>query len=248
MSASSGTIDPIRLYFGDDYRLTDQITIHQPKLGDVIDIGEEQYFHVVQMLTAIPSDMKAPLWDVGIDWMEFSDIEMFAVMASQLDVEETRIFFGDLDLKNFKLYKRDDGELILADVDTKIVFDKYSHARMLDFLCRIHNIKKKVEKAGNKYTKKALIEEDRKRIAAQKNEHFKSQLVPIISTMVNSPGFKYTNETIRDMTYYAFMDSVVRTQSNHSIEHLTAAYYSGNIDTSKFDVKKLDMFCDIHKE
>ena len=66
--------------------------------------------------------------------------------------------------------------------------------------------------------------------------------------MVNSPGFKYTNETIRGMTYYAFMDSVVRTQSNHSIEHLTAAYYSGNIDTSKFDVKKLDMFCDIHKE
>lgn len=60
-------VDPIKLYFGDDYRLTDAITIRQPTLGDVIDIGEEQYFSVVQMLTAIPSDMKAPLWDVGID-------------------------------------------------------------------------------------------------------------------------------------------------------------------------------------
>lgn len=240
-------IDPIQLYFGDDYKLTDAITLHQPTLGDVIDIGEEQYFAVVQMLTAIPSDMKAPLWDIGIDWTEFSDLEMFSVMTSQLSPDETSIFFGDVDLSCLKLYKRQDDELVLMDTERDIVIDKYSHKRMLDFFCGIHNIKKKVERAGNKYTKQILIEEDRKRISLRKEKPFQSQLVPIISTMVNSPGFKYSLETIRDMKYYAFMDSVLRLQMSNSIDHLTTAYYSGNIDTSKFDVKKLDIFCDIHK-
>lgn len=239
-------IDPIKLYFGDDLRLTDAITLHQPTLGDVIEIGEEQYFAVVQMLTAIPSDMKAPLWDVGIDWNDFSDLEMFAVMTSQLTPDATHIFFGDLDLSQLKLYKRQDDELLLMDDARGIVIDKYSHKRMLDFLCGIHNIRKKVERAGNKYTKGILIEEDRKRIATQKDKAFQSQLVPIISTMVNDAGFKYSLETIRGMKYYAFMDSVMRLQASNSINHLTAAYYSGNIDTSKFDVKKLDLFCDIH--
>lgn len=240
-------VDPIKLYFGDDYKLTDAITIRQPTLGDVIDIGEEQYFSVVQMLTAIPSDMKAPLWDVGIDWTEFSDLEMFSVMTSQLTPESTHIFFGGLDLSGLKLYKRQDDELLMMNDDRSIVLDKYSHKRMLDFLCSVHNIKKKVERAGNKYTKQILIEEDRKRIALNKGKPFQSQLVPIISTMVNSADFKYSLETVRGMKYYAFMDSVLRLQMSNSINHLTAAYYSGNIDTSKFDVKKLDLFCDIHK-
>lgn len=172
---------------------------------------------------------------------------MFSVMTSQLTPESTHIFFGGLDLSGLKLYKRQDDELLMMNDDRSIVLDKYSHKRMLDFLCSVHNIKKKVERAGNKYTKQILIEEDRKRIALNKGKPFQSQLVPIISTMVNSADFKYSLETVRSMKYYAFMDSVLRLQMSNSINHLTAAYYSGNIDTSKFDVKKLDLFCDIHK-
>ena len=241
------SLDPIRLYRGADLPLTDKITLRQPTLGDVVDLGEERYFNVVQMLTAIPSDMKAPLWDVGIDWTEFSDLEMFAVMTANLPPDETRIFLGALDLRCFRLLKRQDGEIILVDTERDIVIDKYVHKQMLDFFCQIHNLKKKPEYAGNQYTKKVLIDEDRKRIEAQKGKPFQSQLIPIISTLVNSPGFKYTNETVWDMKYYAFMDSVVRYQVTNSVEHLTSAYYNGNIDTSKFDVKKLDVFCDIHK-
>ena len=90
------SLDPIRLYRGADLPLTDKISLRLPTLGDVVDLGEERYFNVVQMLTAIPSDMKAPLWDVGIDWTEFSDLEMFAVMTANLPPDETRIFLGDL--------------------------------------------------------------------------------------------------------------------------------------------------------
>lgn len=127
-------VDPIKLYFGDDYRLTDAITIRQPTLGDVIDIGEEQYFSVVQMLTAIPSDMKAPLWDVGIDWTEFSDLEMFSVMTSQLTPESTHIFFGDLDLSSLKLYKRQDDELLMMNDDRSVKRNDWSANGGLDII------------------------------------------------------------------------------------------------------------------
>ena len=53
-----------------------------------------------------------------------------------------------------------------------------------------------------------LLSYDRKRIALNKGKPFQSQLVPIISTMVNSADFKYSLETVRSMKYYAFITPV----------------------------------------
>lgn len=239
--------DEISLLFGDDFAVSTKIVIRQPTIGDVIRHGESHYFSVLQYLTAIPSDMKAALWDSGIDWTEMSDLEMFAVMVGQVAREDTAIFFNDLDFSKFQLYRREDGELIFADIEDDIVIDSYVHKKILNFLCKLHNIKKKPELAGNKYTKQILIEEDRQRMQRSVSKEFESQLVPIISTLVNSPGFKHSLDEVRDMKYYAFIDSVLRIQSMNNVQYLSNAYFSGNIDTKKFDVKKLDLFCDVHK-
>lgn len=49
-------VDEIQLYFGDDYIVNDQITIKQPRIGDIIAFGEAAYFSMIHTLTAIPSD------------------------------------------------------------------------------------------------------------------------------------------------------------------------------------------------
>ena len=54
-------IDPLLLYFGDDYVVNDYITMHQPKIGEIVKYGEKQYYSMVQTLSAIPSDMKSQL-------------------------------------------------------------------------------------------------------------------------------------------------------------------------------------------
>lgn len=240
-------VDELQLYFGDPLVINDALVIRQPTVGDVIAIGEEAYYGTVYSLTAISSDMKSALWDVGIDWTEFSDLETFALMTAYLTPDQTGVFFGDLDLSGFKLYKRDDGELFLQN-GSGIVIDRYIHKQISDFLCMIHGIKKSPERAGNKHTKMIMIEDERERREAQAKKEFHSNLLPLISAMVNSAGFKYTIEQIRGMPLYAFMDSVMRIQTIKSVDHLTDAFYSGNIDTKKFDKRKLDWMCDFSKK
>ena len=97
-------VDELQLYFGDDYIINDNITIAQPLVGNVVDYGEGQYFSMVYSLTAIPSDMKSQLWDMGIDWCEMEDFELFMMLAPTLTVDRTSILFGDLDFSKCFFY------------------------------------------------------------------------------------------------------------------------------------------------
>ena len=49
-------VDELKLYFGDDYIINDNIVITQPTIDGVVTYGEAQYFSMVHTLTAIPSD------------------------------------------------------------------------------------------------------------------------------------------------------------------------------------------------
>jgi hypothetical protein len=76
-------IDTLTLLSGKQVQITDKIIYSQPKLLDVIRFGEQEYYQILSNMTAIPSDMKSVLWDAGIDWMEFSDMELFYVMTER---------------------------------------------------------------------------------------------------------------------------------------------------------------------
>ena len=65
--------------------------------SDIAKFGERDFFSVVHTITAIPSDMKSQLWDMGLDWMEVDDYELFMMLVQTLAPERTSILFGDLD-------------------------------------------------------------------------------------------------------------------------------------------------------
>ena len=177
-------VDQLQLYFGDDYVINDKIKIKQPTIGEIVDFGEAQYFSVVHTLTAIPSDMKSQLWDIGLDWTEIEDFELFIMLAPTLPVEKTRLLFGDLDFTKLKPYKnRENGDVLLADLDADVKIDKLIYLRIVNYLRKVHNITPKVERAANKTTKQILIDEDRMKINANKEKPFKSSLLPLISSV-----------------------------------------------------------------
>ncbi|MEG1562304.1 MAG: hypothetical protein RR365_01005 [Bacteroides sp.] len=239
--------DSLQMYFGEDYIINDFISIRQPTVGDVINMGEQKYYSTVYLLTTISSDIKSILWDMGYDWTELSDFEMFYLMTRNLNSADTRIFFGDLNLSEFKMFRRDDGELLMVNPSNNVTINKYIHFKISTYLCALHSIKKKPELPGNKHTKIILIQDDRIKRRAKSDCSYKSQLLPLVSSMVNSAGFKYSINSIKDLKIYAFMDSVMRVQAIKSADHLTSAYYSGNIDTKKFDTKKLNWLCDLQE-
>ena len=237
-------VDQLQLYFGDDYIINDKIKIKQPTIGEIVDFGEAQYFSVVHTLTAIPSDMKSQLWDIGLDWTEIEDFELFIMLAPTLPVEKTRLLFGDLDFTKLKPYKnRENGDILLADLDADVRIDKLIYLRIVNYLRKVHNITPKVERAANKTTKQILIDEDRMKINANKEKPFKSYLLPLISSVKVRMG--YTKNYVRNEGFVEFFDDVSRLQIIHNADHLLSGVYAGMIDVKKINKKELNWMCEL---
>lgn len=245
----SDNIDTLGLYFGNDYKINKYITVHNPTIGDVIEVGEEKYFHTLSLLTAIPSDMKAMLWDSGINWMEISDFDFFCLISRALTPKDTGIFLGDLDLSKMQLgtdcNTKETVLYQLIDEDNAIIIDKTIYKMIVNCLRKIHGIVPKVEIAGTKTLTKILVELNRSDIKKASEKPFSSSLLPLISTMLNMEGFNYTLQQIRELPYYAFMDAVKRTSLIKSTTALLNGCYSGWIDGSKIDKKNLNYFKDL---
>ena len=108
--------DTCRMYFGKDYKINDKITLKSPSVGDIIDFGEREYYSMVYTLTCIPSDMKSQLEDMGINYMNISDFELFILLTRSLKKEQTCLLLGDLDLSQFDVkINQENGEMCLYD-------------------------------------------------------------------------------------------------------------------------------------
>ena len=124
-------VDELQLYFGDDYIINDNIIITQPTIDSVVTYGEAQYFSMVHTLTAIPSDLKSQLWDMGFDWCEVDDFQLFMMLAPTLTPDKTFILFGNLDFSKLKPYpNKVNGDIVLADKEAGIIVDKMIYLRI----------------------------------------------------------------------------------------------------------------------
>ena len=232
-------VDELQLYFGDDFVINEHIKIRQPSIGDVISYGEAEYFSMVHTFTAIPSDMKSQLWDMGLDWTEVEDFELFMMLAQTLTSDRTSILFGPLDFSKLRPFRNNqNGDIVLADKDTGVVVDKMIYLRMMTYLRKLHNITPKVEKAANKITKKVLIDEDRMKKRLAKEKPFKSYLLPLISSVKVKQG--YTKDYVRKMGLYEFFDDVARMQLINNADHLLSGVYAGTIDMTKINKSELN--------
>lgn len=241
-------VDSLMLLAGKPIKITDKIVFNQAILSSVIDFGEKQYYQILTDLTAIPSDLKSVLWDAGIDWMEFSDLELFYALARRLDPKKSGIFFPNIDFSKFILIKNESDDIIMYDQVNDIKIDYYVHKKMQDCLCKSHGLKKKVEKAGNKYTKQILIDEDRQNRELNKDKPFESKLFGLVSALVNYSGFKYDYQTVWNLTMFQFMDAVQRVRLIDSTTHLLEGIYAGTVDSTKIRNEKLDWMREIHSD
>ena len=198
-------VDPLKLYFGDPYVVNKYITIFQPTIGDIIEYGEREYYSMIQTLTAIPSEMKSTLWDAGIDWTQISDFQLFIMLAPSLSQKQTEIVLGDIDLQRMKLVENpQNGEPVLKDPISGAIIDELAYRTMSAYLCKLHNLTKKVEKAGNKFTKQVLIDEDRQKKEYGAKQPYKSFLMPLVSSIKVRQA--YTKDYIRNMGLKEFFD------------------------------------------
>lgn len=256
--------DELKMYFGDDYWVTDKICIHQPSIGQIVEFGDAKFYSIVNTLCGNTTSFRLQLWKMGIDWNKISDFELFCTLIQTLTPKETSLLFGGLNFSWFKLMhdnkkdcdllvylpKDEEGKVLPMIYEDAIIIDELIYIRIIKYLRKMFNINPKVEFAKNKATKEAMIweEEENLKIQLQKNKEKdveKSFLLPLISAMVNHPGFKYKTNELRDIGIVQFMDSVKRLQTYENVTALLKGRYSGFVDGSGIKEKDLNWLRDL---
>lgn len=248
--------DELKMYFGEPYWITDKICITQPTIGEIIEFGDSKFYSTILTLCANTTSFRLQLWDMGIDWTKISDFELFIQFIKNLTPKDTHLIFGDLNLSWFVPYKKqenDENSIVLVYIpkdengnilnpeinDDTIIIDEFLYIRIIDYLRTMFDIHPKEERnIRGKTAKEWAIEEERMNLEAEKiknnnDKKNKSFLYPLISSMLNHPGFKYKKNELKEVGIVEFMDSVKRLQTYENVKAFMSGMYSGMIDTSK---------------
>ena len=237
------SIDKLKLYFGEPYVVNDKIIIRQPSIGEILEYGEKEFYSMLNPFVSNPTSYRLRLWDSGVDWNKISDYELFAALVHEMDVNQTNILFGNVDFSLFeRTIKQLNGETSITLYNKKqdIEIDEKTYENIALYVRTMFDIFPKVEKAKGKTTKEAIIDEDRMNLERRKNEEYSSDLLPLISSCLNHPGFKYKKNELREVGIVEFMDSVKRLQIYESTNALLKGMYSGMVDTSKINKEEFN--------
>lgn len=235
--------DKLQIYRGNDFCINSKIIIHHPTLGEIADWGEQKYFSFIYSFTSTPTDLKYQLYLGGVDWNNISDYDLFLLMYKTFSREVSEIVFGNMDFTKFEIMIRNDDDIVLYDADSDILIDRSIYEIAVSYLRDTHNLKKNVEKAMNETTKTVLLEEAKEQMEMNQNNKYHSFLLPLISTMTNMEGFKYSWSTVWDMKINAFMDAVERVLHIKNVELLLSSGYSGfGVDLKKINKNDLNYF------
>lgn len=238
-------MDLLKIYSGDCYTINDKISIRQPTLREIKDYGEEEYNGIVSIICSTPADRKVDIWDsLHIFWDEMDEFELFTSLFNAIKTKDLGIIFGELDVSSFKaVINPKTKEIVLRNKDG-VIIDRAIHAMITDCLRKIHQREKNVDVGFDRYTKEVMIEDDRDERDLLSTKPYSSFFVPLISSMTNTPEFKYGFFEVWDMPVGVFMDAVCRVKKRINYGGIMAGIYSGCVDVKKINKKDLNWMLD----
>jgi hypothetical protein len=253
--------DKLKMYFGEDYEVVPNIKISMPTIGDILEIGEENFYRALSPFLYNSTSIRLFLWENKIDWCKIKDIEVFSMLIPTVEKDPLKLLFKNIQFDDFKLLNlnallraigsfenisenNDEQRLCLFSASQNLLISEDDYMVIAEYIRTMMNIHPKVEKAKGKTAKSWMIQEDRMNLS-QKKDSDNSTLLPLISTCVNHPGFKYKLKELKEVGIYQFMDSVQRLQIYESSRALLDGSYSGFCDTSKIDKENFNFFRNI---
>lgn len=251
--------DQLKMFFGEDY-FVKGIRIVEPTIGDILEIGEENFYQAMSPFVYNSTSIRLTLWNHGVDWCKVSDIEVFYFLfdhITQLDQTEKtyekvyQLIFPNTDFTQYELYKyrpenSEKDSFYLHNKFTNTVLLEEDFMQIAEYIREMLNTHPKVEKAKGKTTKKWMIDEDRMKQAQNKDKEYESNLLPLVSSLINHPGFKYNLKQLKEVGIVQFYDAVQRLQIYEGTRALLQGSYSGfcdlsNVDKNKFNfMRKID--------
>lgn len=232
-----------QILMGEDLRIGSDIVVRNNMLREILHYGEERYAAELSALIVRPYDVAVMLDDAGIDYRKITDYALFIMLAPTMLPKET-IFLPDVCLGEMKPGANpDNGEPILYHPDTHIIIDRAVYQQIVDFVRATHFIPAEVEhNVGNEMAKRFLLRNMRRKLERKKKKPFEPQYPQLISSLVNTAGFKYSYDSVWDLRVSQFWDSFYRLNKMQSYNNTMLGVYTGNIDAKKIDMKGLSWF------
>lgn len=238
------SFDKLKMYFGEDYTIGG-ITISIPTIGDILDIGETKFYQAMSPFVNNPTSIRVLLYDAfHKDWTKTKDIESFFILYQMLKVQNDKMMLSDdnlfdvyhlvfknVELNNLNLKSDENGNLALVDEYQDLVIYEEDYLEIAEYIRTFLNIHPKVEKGKGKTAKLWMLQEDRMKEQENKSHEVSSTLLPLVSSCINHPGFKYKLEELKQVNIYQFMDSVQRIQKYEQGTAAIKGMYSGFVSS-----------------
>ena len=245
--------DKLKMYFGEDYTING-ITISIPTIGDILNIGESKFYQAISPFISNSTSIRVLLYDVfKKDWNKTKDIEVFYILYQLLeDKEPLKLLFKDFSFDGFELIQArknvDDPEynhLALFNQDKNMIIYDDEYMEIAEFIRAMMNVHPKVEKAKGKTTKQWILQEDRMKAEQDDKKKCTSTLLPLVSSCINHPGFKYRLEELKQVNICQFMDSVNRIQKYEQGTAALHGIYGGMVSAKDIPEDLINFMGDI---
>lgn len=220
-----------------------KINIIIPTVGEILE-DEEKYFSHLTMLTSTPVDFMVYLDNIGIDFTDLNDYDLFLLLFNELKSEDTSLIFGDLDLSKFsKFTNNQNGNIVLYDKENDIAIDRAVHGRIAAILRKIHHLERNTRKPANKEAKDYMIERARKKMRRNLSQTNKdSQIESLIISLVNTEQYKYDFESTKELSIYQFNECVRQINKKVDYDNRMGGVYAGTIGIKELKQEDLTWF------
>ena len=213
------------------------LSIRIPTVGEILE-DEDKYYEIVSSLTASPFQYMVQLDDMGIDYTQITDYQLFMMLFPMYAQSDLSLIFGDLDTSDFNVYiNQDDDSQVIYSPNNNIIIDELVYNDLAETIRKINLFEKVKSKPGNESARKYLLEKERKKQKRNAKKPKEPYLEKLVIALVNTSEFPYNYETCMDLSIYKFNQSFKQIQQKITFDNTMIGVYAGTVDTSKMTNK-----------
>ncbi|MCM1315242.1 MAG: hypothetical protein NC244_07745 [Alistipes senegalensis] len=238
---------------GQDYIINDNIILHNPTLKEIlIDSTEDKYMQLVNLLTMRPYDNMVALDDEGLNYLDYTDYDIFLKNYVFFTPEFSSLLLGDLDLSAFVVAKsKINDNIVLFNEQTGAVIDEIVFSTIASYVRTINFISSKIEyDVGNEVARRELIKKQRRMLKRQskKSKKDSSILANMISLLCASNYCKYDYNSIMNLKISQLYDNYYRMSMIDERDRYLNILSSGFVKVEHKDNSKLNWLRDLREE
>lgn len=213
------------------------LSIRIPTVGEILE-DEYTYYNIVSTLTATPFQYMVQLDDMGIDYTQLTDYDLFKMLFPSFARSDLSILFGELNTSDFDVYINNQNNLpTIYSPKNNILIDELIYNDMTNIIRKINLFEKSNHKPGNESARKYLLEKERRRQKKNAKKKPEPYLEKLVIALVNTNEFPYDYDSCMDLSIYRFNQSFKQIQHKIAFDKTMIGVYAGTVDVSKLSNK-----------